>query len=244
MKNKILKRNNRTIMKFKNIFWLVIISFVFFSCEQPQTPQEDHSGETISPGNDPEPYMSFLLVKFTDDKYRDYILAENIGSVRMRGRVPTLAEELIVGTIPYSVKLPNGYWAVDWRWGNAFIYRPSNVLLHEKWETLTHWNQTWELPENIIPFDDYIADCGCVCRRTIDNHLSINLDVKRWSDLDFMLYELPWVWWQYNSVADIPANEKEVYMSEVLRQDSLHAVYIQRLTQIIESGDFQKVYNK
>lgn len=204
------------------------------SCEKPDNGDK----------GDFEPWMSMQLVKFTDDMYREYILAEHIGDnpVCMRGKTPPVVEELIVGTIPYSVKLPNGYWLIDWRW-DSFIYRPSNILLPYKWETLTHWSQTWDMPENPLAFDEYFEEVGGVTRRTIDTFLGINLNVSRYSEYGDLLYNLPYGT-RFMSDKDIPSAEREHYYECVHQQDSLHEIYTQRLIEIINNGDFEKVYNK
>ena len=210
---------------------------LYKSCEKPDNGDK----------GDFEPWMSMQLVKFTDDMYREYILAEYIGDnpVRMRGKTPPVVEELIVGTIPYSVKLSNGYWLIDWRWGNSFIYRPSNILLPYKWETLTHWSQTWDMPENPLAFDDYFEEVGGVVRRTIDNFLGINLNISRYSEYGEKLYNRPQLFGMgFMSEQDIPSAERENYYECVYQQDSLHEIYTQRLIEIINNGDFEKVYNK
>lgn len=231
-------------MKTKSILLLLLAGCMLMSCEKPNTQNTEDAG---SHGNSEEPWMSMQLVKFTDEQFREYILAEQIGDgpVRMRGKTPPVVEELIVGTIPYSVKLPNGYWLIDWRWGNLFIYRPSNVLLSYKWETLTHWSQTWDMPENPLAFDEYFEEVGGVVRRTIDNFLGINLDVSRYSAYGDKLYNRPWLFGRrFMSDKDIPSAEREHYYECVYQQDSLHDLYTRRLIEIINNGDFEKVYNK
>lgn len=226
------------IMKTKS-FLCLLLMMVFYSCENSTPINLDDDGDA------PAPAWSIGLVKFTDDKYSEYIIAEHIiGDVNLRGgSKPAVVEELIVGASPYTIKLPNGYWVVDWKWPTLF-YKPTNVLLPYKWESLTSWNQTWNMPENPLSFNEYIADLGWVSRRTIDTYFSINLDVKRFSSLSNLLYETPRFLWNYLSEKDIPEQEKENYFGLIHQQDSLHEVYIQRLTEIINNGDFNKVYKK
>ncbi len=235
-------------MKKIYFIFLVAMCCMFIACENQNAANENTTepGTETGQGGDPEPYMSIGLVKFTDDTFREYILAEQIGDspVGMRGKTPNVVEELIIGSIPYTVKLPNGFWLIDWRWGNAFIYRPSNVLLPYKWETLQHWNQTWDMPEKPLSFDEYFEEVGGVYRRTIDNYLGINLDESRYSQYGDMLYNIPWVSGRgFMSEKDIPAEERENYYECIHKQDSLHKIYVNRLIEIINKGDFDKVYN-
>ena len=202
------------------------------------------SCENDAIGNSTPPHMGMQLIKFTDDQYSEYILAwSNNGVMKMRvGRAPVV-EELVIGKNPYSVKLPNGYWVIDWKWGNNLVW-PESALLPYKWETLTHWGQTWDVSDNILSPNVYRIDYAQVYRRTIDNQLSINQDIDRTTFEGAMLYDLPASWGQkYKREADIPDGAKEWYFEDIRRQDSLHAIYVQRLIRIVENGDFDKVYN-
>ena len=108
---------------------------------------------------------------------------------------------------------------------------------------MTHWNQTWPMPEEIIPFHDYIVEVGGVRRRNIDKLLSLNNDVKSGTEEYFFLYSVPMVFERgYRTKDDILDFEKESYFTYVYQQDSLHAIYVQRLKDIIANGDFEKVY--
>ena len=108
-------------MKTKNFIWLLFFGIMLCSCEKQPATNEPVGGNGGSGGDD-EPEMRMSLVKFTDDAYREYILATAFSdNARMRATSPPVAEELILGTIPYSVKLPNGYWVIDWRWESGQI---------------------------------------------------------------------------------------------------------------------------
>lgn len=225
---------------------LIAIMIMIVGCDKKNdVPSPESNQEMILNDNgDPESFL--LLVKFTDDKYREQIIAEHISDpVRMRGTTPPVIEELIVGTIPWAEKLSNGYWIADWRWGNSFIYPSTNVLLPDKWESLTHWTQTWPMPEKIIPFHDYIVEVGSARRRNIDKLLSLNNDVKSGTEEYFFLYSDPMVFGRgYMTKDDIEDFEKESYFTYVYQQDSLHAIYVQRLKDIITNDDFEKVYKR
>lgn len=195
--------------------------------------------DSINQGEANEPEMALELVKFKDNKYREYILAEYITqSVTMRGDVPPLAEELIVGTIPYSIELPNGYWAIDWRWGLSFIYPPSNILLPYTWSSLKHWNDTWEKPHEYIKFNEYIEEIRFVDRRSIDEYSSIYITDEREA---YQHYSIPYIYWKYTSISEIAEEDKKLYYNEVYRQDSLHSAYIEHLIDIINKGAFDSV---
>lgn len=239
-------------MKTRSVIFLLLTGLGFIACQHKQPPTPPLPPPEPTPDYDTcntgligmqEPTVSMMLVKFTDDKYREYILAEHISGpdVQMRGSYPPVVEELIMGKIPYTVKLPNGYWLIDWRWGITFIYRPSNVLLPYKWETLTHWNQKWEMPTNPLSFHEYIESVGYVKRRTLDTYLGINMDSSRY---ECRLYLQPYVYSAgYVSEKDILTEERDWYFSTIHFEDSIQAIYTQRLIDVIDSGNFDKVYN-
>lgn len=224
------------------------MAFLLTSCEKPANPSEDN---TVAPsdsindkGGANEPDSPFELVKFTDDKYREYILAANqVTYACLLTSKPNVAEELIVGTIPCDIKLPNGYWVINWRWCPVMLWSDICVLLPYKWETLKHWNQTWNLPDTIMPFHQYIEDVGFTSRRVIDEYLSLNQDVKPFSHEESILYKYYGGW--YDSMNEISNDEdKDEYLKYIYLQDSLHIVYAQRLAEIINKGDFEKVINQ
>ncbi len=218
------------------IFLTVILGSMLCSCER-----DGEAGKNVPP----EPYFSIDLVKFTDDKYSELILAEHRSTlVTMRGGTPPVVEELIVGKSPYTTKLSNGYWVVDWKWDSRLYYPPSTIMLPYKWETLMHWQQRWDMPDNTQPLNACIADYAGVYRLTIDNLLSVNTDINVNTPEWHELYLVPMVWAQnYLSEKDIREEEEETYYRHIHMQDSLHAIYVQRLIQIIDNGDFDKVYN-
>ena len=229
-------------MKTKFLLFSILV-VLFAACEKPNTPDNNPvDNDSIPGGGASEPELGLTLVKFTDVKYREQILAIDFGTYAcLRGSEPSVAEELIVGTIPYDTQLPNGYWVINWRWSSSFIYPSYNVLLPDKWQSFTHWKQTWDMPGIVMPFNQYIEDYCAVKRRSIDKHLSLNQDVKPLEE--YILYAIPSVWWQYSSLNDIPDEDKDRYFNEIHQQDSLHAIYVQRLTEIINDGDFENVKN-
>ena len=208
------------------------------------TPTEQNNTGVSPTESEPESYL--FLVKFKDDKYREQIIAEKIyNPVRMRGTTPPVVEELIVETIPWVDKLPNGYWIANWRWGYSLLYPSTNVLLPDKWESMTHWTQTWPMPEEIVPFHDYIEEVGSVRRRDIDTLLTVNTNVKSGTEEYFFLYGIPVVYGRrYTTKEDILDFEKDSYFTYVHQQDSLHEIYVQRLMDITTNGNFKKVYKK
>ena len=233
-------------MKFKNIFWLVIISFVFFSCEQPQTPQEDHSGETINPGIDPTPLLYMKIVKLISSEYLNFTVVEkdyrgdyeHLCNIRSRGGC---VQELYIGGSPY-IMLPNNYYLVDWKWGDI-IYEPTNFLINIPWEDVESRQQKWEYATQIIT-SNFLQEWGNVTYKNIDKYLHITPP----TEFDYSIsntipidYIVPGWMYMYNSFDDVPSPEIPYYNKGVKHMDSLQNVYIERISQIIEEDALDEV---
>lgn len=225
-------------------------AFMFAACEKTQTPDNNPTNnDSISTsdnledqsGDGREPEMCLMLVKFTDDKYREHIIATKITSKTacMRSFRPPVVEELIVGSIPFADKLPNEYWITNWRWSVNFIYPPYDVLLPDKWVDMTHWaGQTWDVPENSPLYEEYIASRKYIRRRTIDDFLSIEITDKT---EEAWLYGQPPYQEQYVYDKDIPEQTRTSYYDMIHMEDSLHLIYVQKLMDIVQKGDFEKL---
>lgn len=225
---------------------LIATLLVFVDCKKNGDDIVPEENTSTCGDRDPEAWLT--LVKFTNDKYRDQIIAykgTDSATMNWRCTYPPLIEELIVGTSPFTHQLPNGYWIMTWRWEDVYIYPTRNILLPYKWESFTHWSQKWPMPEDIVSFKDFIVEVGGVDRRTIDEHLSQNTNVKSGTEEYFFLYDYPVVHSRnYIREDDISTDEKEWYFTYVHQQDSLHEIYVQRLIDITNKGDFEKVYKK
>lgn len=223
-------------MKVK-IFLFASIAILCVACEK---------SDQIVNGGDHFPRMNIELVKFTDNKYRECIMGEQVpGLVRLPQHLgKPVAVDLLIGSQPYMVELPNGYWVKNWKWPVGLLNRSTTILLPYKWETITNWSQTWDIPDTILEYDQYIADFREIKRVDIDKFLALNTDVNRNSALYGILYLLPKCFDRYNSIEDIPEEEKDSYYMCIQEQDSLHAIYVQRLTDIINNGGFDELCAK
>ena len=221
---------------------LVAVLLVLSSCEH-----DDAGPIEVS-------YRSLRLVKFTDDRYSENILAEryrNQDLLALPGNGKSwVLEELLVGQSPYTVQLSNGYWIIDWKWSRGLALSESSFILPYKWETLTSWGQKWEMAGSLLPVQENIISSGDVYRRTIDNYFSINkdMDIRLGEGEGFMLYIAEYMqpmegYTRLVEQTNSSESAKEKYYNAIHVEDSLHAIYVQRLIEIVENGDFDKVYN-
>ena len=224
----------------------LVISFLLVSCNQKE-PGYRTTDELVCP---------ITLVRFQQDTYKDYILAEQkydskdsveYYALRAPGTVP---QELFIGRSPY-IPLPDGWYAVDWKWGKI-IYRPTNVLLPIVWEKMQDTDQRWDIKIPLLSTNPVTRWSG-VRRNAIDKYLNItptpaviDSDHREWGDDVSPDYRVPEWAWRYKHLSDVPDTidvgfTKEDYLRDIARQDSLQEVFIERLTRIIESGDIDEV---
>lgn len=200
--------------------------------------------------------IPLTILKVSDPKYLEYVVAENVNvkfdSVDASGLVQgveraykirgegAVYQELYIGRSPY-IPLEDNFYLVDWKWG-SFIYEPSNVLLNVKWNAVNNRREEWNLNTEIIS-SDFLVTWGWTDRGKIDDELGI----KDTSPLDYMR---PNFYGLYNTIDEIPDTivlkdnfcyTMKNYQDEVLRQDSLQRVYVERLSKIILNNSLNKI---
>lgn len=201
------------------------------SCES-KDPQPDCSGV---------PLNSMVFVKFkASPEHLNYVIAEpdyfgeeeRLCTIRGVGGT---CQELYLGSSPY-IALPKGYFLIDWKWGD-FVYEPTNMLIDIKWTDVQDRHQKWEYPSKIIS-EDFIKEIGYISYQTIDKYLNI-APPKRMNEI-YAYYPDDYIrpHWEgeYHTYSDIPETQRNTYLAEVKKQDSLRTIYIKRLSQIIEAG--------
>jgi hypothetical protein len=149
-----------------------------------------------------------------------------------------VSQDFFIGKSPY-IELSDGYYLVDWKWGN-FIYKPFNVLLDVLWSEVQDRQQLWDMETPIIS-SDFIDKWGTTNRSEIDRYLQIEPaanDTLYGVSTDHLRSDFLG---RYHSLSDVPEGIKEDYIHEVERQDSLQRVYAERLTQVIKEGGLKKV---
>jgi hypothetical protein len=227
---------------FVRLFLLALLSVFVAACDKKNdlqekvNPTENEGGGGLSTA----PERCLEIVRFVNDEYRNCIIAETFDykTARMRGsgNRPPLVEEFIIGSNPFSVQLPNGYWVIDWRWDTFFIYPPTNVLIKSPWEDLHGWYDTFDLASypHLFTFSDYIEDFGFIRRRDLD---SINNRIVKDKQEAQILYDSEFAW-SFGSrnckyLTDLPMEDRESYLDFVKQQDSIHAYYVESLKEIV-----------
>ena len=231
----------------RNMLLLFVMVLLGSGCEKTEQISLNGNGDTDLNGNgDTDPRMCIELVKFTDNKYRECILGEQIpGMIRLPQHLgKPVALDMLIGSQPFTIELPNGYWVKDWKWPVELLKRSTTAVLPYKWETLTSWSQTWDMPDTIWGYDQCIADYRYIKREDIDKYLSLNTDVKRDSFLYTTLYLLPLSFDRCDSVKELPEEGKELYYKCIHEQDSLHTIYVQRLIDVTNKGGFEQITHK
>ncbi|MBR0310594.1 MAG: hypothetical protein IJQ97_06890 [Paludibacteraceae bacterium] len=196
------------------------------------------------------------LVKFKNQDYLNYVVAEDIpidlsanpekndenGYSNKRAykirSIEGVSQDFFIGKSPY-IELSDGYYLVDWKWGN-FIYKPFNVLLDVLWSEVQDRQQLWDMETPIIS-SDFIDKWGTTNRSEIDRYLQIEPaanDTLYGVSTDHLRSDFLG---RYHSLSDVPEGIKENYIREKERQDSLQCIYVERLKLIIQKGALNKV---
>lgn len=215
--------------KFGYILVALCFCYMLQSCESNSSIPSDH-----------QPFSMYMnVVKFTSPEYLNYVVVEkdywgdeeHLCKIRFSGRA---CEELYIGSSPY-IALPNGYYVIDWKWGD-FIYPATNFLIDVKWSEVEDRQQKWEYP-SIYFTSHFIKEWGYVHYKSIDTYM--NTISARNSD-----YSMPeWIEYSHATTTFQGMSDSaiEKYKEKVRYQDSLRDVYIERLSQIIQEGALSKV---
>ena len=220
----------------------VYVSLLLVSCSLGKTEMPDLH------------IMSMQLVSFNSPEYTKYVVADRVAAewdtikgVRTKSAYKILwnggaCQELFLGQSPY-IELADGYYLVDWKWGN-FIYQPSNVLLDAVWTDVQDRQQVWWDSSTPVISSDFIKHWGHTNRVDIDKYLQITPAAND-ERFNVSTDHVRFLWLgEFHTLADMQesfGNGAEDYMQEVARQDSLQRVYVERLTKIIKEGGLKKV---
>lgn len=245
-------------MKHIAFIILSVIPLMLISC---------NSQTSEIPVNDfiDRPVMGLQLVKFKSPEYVKYVAAESVtvewdtikgypsdklvgkkSAYKIRGAGGT-CQELFLGQSPY-IELIDNYYLVDWKWG-YFIYHPSNVLLDVVWTDVNDRQELWDLETSIVS-SDFIEEWGAVNRNNIDSYLQIT-PAPNDKHINVSTDHISPPWYGYfhtltevqESLTKEESFSVDDYMNEVKRQDSLQLVYVERLKQIIQNGEMEKIAN-
>lgn len=146
---------------------LIISAICLLSCNSvnngPQVPLTSQWG-------------SFELVKFSDPTYIQYVFTDiAFDSQPYKLRVSqNCCMELFLGKNPY-IELTDGYYIVDWKWGQVIYPTYNSFFLNYRWEDVKSVYQVWDRSTEIISNIDAITSLGYYRRQDIDKFLGIEL---------------------------------------------------------------------
>ncbi|MBQ7210611.1 MAG: hypothetical protein IJS05_06935 [Paludibacteraceae bacterium] len=223
-------------MKKNVVFFIASLPIIMSSCES----------EINNKPYDVSPECTMTIVKFLSSDYYNYVIAEIVDDsspsveltngekaykIRGEGRA---CQDFYIGSSPY-IDVYDGYYVVDWKWGD-FLYPSSNVLLPVRWSEVSDRQQIWDNNLEVLTSTIFSRQ-GCIKldRRAIDEYLNIK------PNMTMSTNGIDSVCMDYLATPIIYNSCDEDYSAEIIRQDSIHKVYIDRIKQIIKSGDIDKV---
>ena len=206
-----------------------LFSIVIFCCALLLVACESHQ----KIGGCADPSMGMCIVKFTSPEYldsvvveRDYVSGDSC-QIRRLGGFGT-CQEFFLGHSPY-IALPDGYYLVDWKWGDFFYVR-SNFIINVKWTEVTDILQKWEYPTGNVN-RHFFKMVGRTSYKRIDNYFG-----ETYGGRNYEVVPL-----QYHTISDVPPFERRNLYKQVAIQDSLQEVYKERLSRVIEEGALDNV---
>ena len=239
--------------------FLLVISVVFISCTSlPHTSNpmqlpwtdsvtiEEDPGIVIYPPSIGSPIgtATIAFIKFKKEEYKKYIIAEPAmedGYYSFRWMMGINVEKLL-GSSPY-IDLPNGYVAIDWKWGHgSFCYEPLTLLLNKPWESFKHYDQRWTYDDVLQPeVHEIIKEAWIVGYQHLDWYFGnyripvnpkTNLPANVCSYIRFGTLLL--------SLNDISGDYRDYMEQAIYEEDKRFTVYLEMVKKLIESGEYTK----
>lgn len=253
------------------IYIMAFIANMMAACSsqpvpKPEKPKNLIMGMTIVQFSSPH-YMEYVVAEErplwpSDEIWKDNDLPvpDSVINRYIIRSIGGTCQEFFLGTSPY-IELTDNFYLVDWKWGN-FIYSPTNVLLDVKWKDVNNRLELWDLRTDLISdkADKFLKVWAITSRKKIDIHLRITPTPVDSTLPDYGSrknispdYLIPWFAWEFNTISQLQNQHKkykkdslinryfEDYCREVERQDSLQTVYVERLKQIIQTGELEKI---
>lgn len=199
------------------------------------------SNQNIPTPEEPLVKMGIHVVKFESPEYLDYVIAgrcdykDSLFSILGCGFT---AQDLYIGSSPY-IALSDDYYAIDWKWG-SFIYG-AYYLLNIKWEDVKDRHLQWT-GDKVVLSSGFIKEMHGGTYEEIDQFLNIApppvMDESSYYPREYLrpgLSNLP-----LSSFAD---STQQRIIVETKYQDSIHAIYVERISRIIEEGRMKELKN-
>ena len=195
----------------------------------------------------PSPYFGspigtggMLFIKFKKEEYKKYIIAEPAiedGYYTFRWSWGVNAEKL-VGSSPF-IDLPNGFVAVDWKWGAGFIYEPYILLLNKQWNSFKRYDQKWTYDDVYQPeVHELVEEAWAVGYPHLDWYfgnyrIPVNPNTKLPANV------CAYVLKSFYSYDDISPAEIPYLKQAIKEEDKRFKTYLQMVKKLIESGEYK-----
>lgn len=195
----------------------------------------------------PSPYFGspigtggILFIKFKKDEYKKYIIAEpdtEDGYYSFRWFTGVNIEKL-VGSSPF-IDMPNGYVAVDWKWGANFIYEPYTLLLNKPWSSFKRYDQKWTYDDVFQPeVHEIIEEMWAVGYPHLDWYFgNYRIPVNPTTELPANV--CAYVQQSFYSYNDLDPITRAYLKQAIKEEDKRFKAYLQMLKKLIESEEYK-----
>lgn len=245
-------------MKTKNIMIYATIIVNFLACTKQNEPIKVYNNKPqdsipVEIKQDERDMTWLNVIKFTNEEYKDYILAYDndvsktidttncfitcgISINDLRDIEHDVNRCNIYGKNPY-IDLGNGFLLIDWKWAHIFgefqgsllgaLNKEYAILLNHTWDEYSSIYQIWNKNETI-------AHYGCI--DTLYHFKVITIDEYRgepFIDRDFTKHP-----WYMAYIMCYGFLDHDITDEEINKIDSIQSIYAQYLTDILKNHKF------
>ena len=234
---------------------LFVITIMFNSCdsnplELPWKTTEITEEPKFNEKHTEAGYVEIPQIRVYKIKQREYaqyaMLEENgVDTWHLRGENSIFRAPVNSGENPF-VEVSAGYFILDWRWSDFFIYDP-RFMSNIRWTDFQSWNQQWNDSEvEIIHDENIIEEKYFFTYEWLDwysgkTEVAVNPYTQRSVNKDWY----PGICFNYyENSKDWTNEEKKMVKQSVIEENRRFQEYIEIVNYMINKQELESIYQK
>ena len=237
----------------KSIFMLFVITIMFNSCdsnplELPWKTTEITEEPKFNEKHTEAGYVEIPQIrvyKFKQKEYAQHAMLENgVGTWHLRGESSIFRAPVNPGENPF-VEVSAGYFILDWRWSDFFIYDP-RFMSNIRWTDFQSWNQQWNDSEvEIIHDENIIEEKYFFTYEWLDwysgkKEVAVNPYTQRPVNKDWY----PGIYFNYYENSKKLQMQKKMVRQSVIEEDRRFQEYIEIVNDMINKQGLDAIYQE